>query len=118
MAIEAPGVQVTAWGGHDPGYPRASRPAGLLHEIEERFGPHPAFDNDYEIVWHRPQAIDALADALVVGTHRRADIARFLQERQPDWQLMVTVLSEPHSANEAFWHGVDSGFSCTRMAGR
>src|SRR2546426_973296 len=93
----------------NPAYPRASRPAGLLREIEEWFGPHPAFDNDYEIVWYRPKAIDALADALIVGSGRRADIALWLQERQPDWELFVTVLSEPHSANEAFWHGIDEG---------
>jgi predicted AlkP superfamily phosphohydrolase/phosphomutase len=98
---------VTSWGGHDPAYPRASRPAGLLREIEARFGPHPAFANDYEIVWYRPHAIDALADALVVGARRRADIAVWLQAGRPDWQLFVTVLSEPHSANEAFWHGID-----------
>jgi hypothetical protein len=79
-------------GGHDPAYPRASRPAGLLREIEARFGPHPAFDNDYEIVWNRPAALEALADALVVGARRRADIALWLRQRFPDWRL---------------WHGIE-----------
>ena len=41
------GVLVVGWGGHDPGNPRAARPAGLLREIDARFGPHPAFGNDY-----------------------------------------------------------------------
>jgi predicted AlkP superfamily phosphohydrolase/phosphomutase len=100
-------VQVTAWGGHDPAYPRSSRPVGLLRELDERFGPHPAFDNDYTIVWNRPRDIDALADALVVGSRRRADALQWLQAREPDWDLAMTVLSEPHSANEQLWHGVD-----------
>jgi predicted AlkP superfamily phosphohydrolase/phosphomutase len=107
LACEAPGLQVTSWGSHDGGYPRAARPMGLLREIEARFGPHPAFGNDYEIVWHRSQELAALADALIVGTRRRADISQWLLTREPDWELFMTVLSETHSAQEQFWHGVD-----------
>jgi hypothetical protein len=99
-------VAVTAWGAHDPAYPRASRPRGLLTEIDELFGPHPAFDNDYAIVWHRPEAMEALVHALVSGARRRAEIACWLLDRYPDWQLLVTVLSEPHSAAEQLWHGI------------
>ncbi len=99
-------VAITGWGSHDPAYPRASSPPGLLREIEARFGPHPAFDNDYEILWNRPAALDSLADALVVGARRRADIATWLMRRFRDWRLFVTVLSEPHSAGEQLWHGL------------
>lgn len=108
VSLASPGdaVTITAWGGHDPAYPRASRPAGLLREIEAQFGPHPAFDNDYEIVWNRPAALETLADALVIGARRRADVALWLLQRFPDWRLFVTVLSEPHSAGEALWHGI------------
>lgn len=106
LARAGDAVAVTAWGGHDPAYPRASQPVGLLSEIEARFGPHPAFDNDYEIVWNRPAALDTLADALVVGACRRADVANWLMQRFPDWRLFVTVLSEPHSAAEQLWHGI------------
>jgi hypothetical protein len=82
-------------------------PPGLLDEIDDRFGPHPAFANDYTPVWHRPDAIDALCDALVVGARRRVDAALWLLSQHPDWELFVTVLSEPHSAGEQLWHGID-----------
>ncbi len=106
-AAAVDGAVVVGWGGHDPGYPRASEPQGLLREIDARFGPHPACGNDYEIVWYRPDAIDRLCDGLIVGTCRRADIA-WLLRRYPDWELFVTVLSEPHSAGEQLWHGIDA----------
>jgi predicted AlkP superfamily phosphohydrolase/phosphomutase len=99
-------VAVTAWGAHDPGYPRASVPPGLLTQIDELFAPHPAFDNDYAIVWHRPEAMEALVHALVRGVRHRAEIACWLLDRFPDWKLFVTVLSEPHSAAEQLWHGI------------
>jgi predicted AlkP superfamily phosphohydrolase/phosphomutase len=106
LASTEDAVAITGWGGHDPAYPRASNPPGLLREIEARFGPHPAFDNDYEIIWNRPAALDSLADALVVGARRRADVATWLMRRFRDWRLFVTVLSEPHSAGEQLWHGL------------
>jgi predicted AlkP superfamily phosphohydrolase/phosphomutase len=101
------GAVVVGWGGHDPGYPRASEPPGLLREIDARFGPHPACGNDYDIVWYRPDAIDRLCDGLIVGARRRADAAAWLLRRYPDWELFLTVLSEPHSAGEQLWHGID-----------
>jgi predicted AlkP superfamily phosphohydrolase/phosphomutase len=102
------GAEITSWGGHDPGYPRAARPRGLLREVDTIFGPHPAFGNDYDLVWYRPGPLDALGDALIVGTRRRADISLWLQRRFPDWDLFLTVMSEPHSAGELMWHGVDA----------
>jgi len=123
LGHEVDGAVVVGWGGHDPGHPRASLPAGLLDEIDARFGPHPAFANDYEPIWHRADAIDRLCDALIVGTTRRADAARWLLERNPHWELFVTVLSEPHSAGEHLWHGVDphhpaAGTPTAALAGR
>ncbi len=101
-----PGVQVTSWGGHAPLFPRASNPAGLLDEIDRRFGPHPAFGNDYGAGWHDETRLDRLTDALEVGARRRAEIARHLQDRFP-WELFVTVMSETHSLSEFGWHGID-----------
>lgn len=117
------GVEITAWGGHDAGYPRASRPPGLLREIDARFGPHPAFENDYEPVWYRPALLDAMADALIVGARRRADASLWLQRRLPEWELFLTVMSEAHSAGEHMWHGIDrdyplGGMPTSGQAGR
>lgn len=105
---DVPGAQVV-WGGHDAGYPRASRPAGLVREIDARFGVHPAFHNDFTCAWWDERSIDTLAEALIVGSRRRCEIIGWLCERFPDWNLLLTVLSEAHSAGEIFWHGVSDG---------
>jgi len=105
---DVPGAQVV-WGGHDAGYPRASRPAGLLREIDARFGVHPAFHNDFTCAWWDERSINTLTDALIVGSQRRCEIIGWLCERFPDWDLLLTVLSEAHSAGEIFWHGVSDG---------
>lgn len=105
-ACGGPGVQVTAWGGHAPLYPRASNPPGLLDELDARFGMHPAFGNDYGCGWHDPARLERLTDALVTGASRRADIVCHLQERYP-WELFMTAMSETHSLSEFTWHGVD-----------
>ena len=101
------GVQVMAWGAHSPQYPRASSPRGLLAEIDERFGPHPGFDNDYDGAWYVPRFLDKLADAQLEGSARRVDIIKWLQEAHPDWDFLMTVMSEPHSAGHHLWHGID-----------
>ncbi len=51
-----------------PLYPRASHPAGLLREIDDTFGPHPASNNDYECGWWDPQRIGRMVEALEVGS--------------------------------------------------
>jgi predicted AlkP superfamily phosphohydrolase/phosphomutase len=106
-AHRVPGVVVTAWGGHDAGYPRASEPPGLLTEIDRRFGHHRAFDNDHVNVWHRPDDAERLVEALLEGAGRRAEAVAWLLGKTPGWELLLTVLSEPHSAGEQLWHGVD-----------
>ncbi|MDY7100051.1 MAG: alkaline phosphatase family protein [Actinomycetota bacterium] len=107
LADGVDGVQVTAWGAHSPQYPRASVPAGLLDEIDARFGSHPAFDADSQAGWYHGGYRDGLVEALVVGAGRRADIVAHLASRVPDWDLVVTVFSETHSAGHQFWHGAD-----------
>jgi predicted AlkP superfamily phosphohydrolase/phosphomutase len=106
LAHDVAGAQVTAWGGHDAGYPRAARPKGLLKEIDERFGHHPAHLNDFNTGWHHAPSIERLADALVLGAARRAEISRWMT-RNFEWDLFMTVMSEAHSSGEHFWHGVD-----------
>jgi predicted AlkP superfamily phosphohydrolase/phosphomutase len=49
-----------------------------------------------------------MGEALVRATDVRARAARWLlEERLPDWDLALVVVSEPHSAIEGLWHGVD-----------
>ncbi|MDQ3980843.1 MAG: alkaline phosphatase family protein, partial [Actinomycetota bacterium] len=107
IADDVAGDQITAWGAHSPQYPRASRPAGLLTEIDRRFGTNPAFGNDFDIGWYEPDYIDNLAEACALGAHRRIEIAGWLQERVPDWRLFLTCMSEVHSVGHHYWHGVD-----------
>lgn len=103
---DVPGIQAV-WGGHDAGYPRASRPAGLVKEIDARFGVHPGFHNDFDCAWHHEPSINSLADALITGARRRVEIVDWLMEKNPNWNVFLTVLSEAHSAGEMFWHGAD-----------
>ncbi len=104
---QSPGaVEVVGWGASAPHYPRASRPRGLLREIDRRFGPHPAVGNDYELGWWDPGRIERFVDGLVLGLHRRVEIARWLLQEFADWELFVTVWSEPHGAGEYLWHAL------------
>ncbi len=114
--ISGPGVHVTGWGAHAPSYPRASTPRGLLREIDGRFGPHPAFDNEYACGWHDGTRLDRLTTALETGARRSGDIATFLMRRFPDWQLFVGALSESHSVSEFMWHGIDPDHPLTARA--
>jgi predicted AlkP superfamily phosphohydrolase/phosphomutase len=107
LADDVDGIQITGWGCHSPQYPRAARPAGLLREIDARFGAHPASGNDYEPGWYEPDYLHALSEALTVGAHRRVDVVGWLQEQLPDWELLLTVMSEAHSAGHQMWHGID-----------
>ncbi|MEA2447774.1 MAG: hypothetical protein QOK47_1411, partial [Actinomycetota bacterium] len=100
------GTYVTAWGAHGAGYPRASKPSGVLTEIDSRFGPHPAFADD-QCHWNDPSSVRDLRDRLIAGARTRVEIFDWLTSRDPEWDLFIMALSETHSAGESFWHGVD-----------
>lgn len=117
LADDVDGVQITGWGCHSPQYPRAARPAGMLRQIDERFGAHPAWGNDSEPGWYEPDYLDALCEALEVGAERRVDASLWLQEQVPDWDLFLTVMSEPHSAGHHLWHGVEPSHPCHGVDG-
>jgi predicted AlkP superfamily phosphohydrolase/phosphomutase len=108
LADDVEGIQIIGWGSHSPQYPRAAQPTGMLREIDARFGPHPAWGNDSESGWYEPDYIEALSTALQVGAERRVDVVEWLQRRVPDWDLILTVMSEPHAAGHLMWHGVDA----------
>jgi hypothetical protein len=114
IAIDVPhlspsgrGVRVCSWGGHALSSVRGSAPRGLLHEIEEQFGGHPAFGTGHLYAWHRRAYVESLGDALAEGARRRVEIAAQLQERFRDWNLMLVAMSEAHSAGENFGHTLD-----------
>jgi predicted AlkP superfamily phosphohydrolase/phosphomutase len=106
----APSVRgVMNWGAHDAGVEFGARPAELADEIHSRFGACPARDCMYEIVWPSRERTRNLGDLLVQALEVRSRAAHWLlKERCPDWDLGFVVVSELHSAIEAFWHGIDS----------
>lgn len=107
---QAPNVRgIVGWGAHDPGIPHAARPHDLLQEFETRFGKYPADKWIYGVVWASADRAKQMGDALAQSVSRRAHAAQWLLgERMPDWDLALVVVSEPHSAIEGLWHGVDA----------
>lgn len=106
----APSVRgIARWGAHDPGVPQGARPAELFDEITRRFGEYPATEHIYAMVWQSPEMTRTAGEALARATRVRARAASWLlAERLPDWDLAVVTVSEPHSAIEPLWHGVDA----------
>jgi hypothetical protein len=100
-------VRVCSWGGHSLSSVRGSVPRGLLHEVCAQIGVHPAFRADHVYAWHRREYVESLGDALAEGARRRIEIAEFLQQRFPDWNLLLVGMSEAHSAGENFGHTLD-----------
>ncbi|HEX8191021.1 MAG TPA: hypothetical protein VF586_21865 [Pyrinomonadaceae bacterium] len=114
---QAPQVRgVVGWGVHDPGVPLAARPDDLLSEFEGRFGKYPAERWIYGVVWASPERTREMGEALARAVPLRARAARWLLgQRLPDWELAVVVVSEPHSALEGLWHGIDPSHPLHRM---
>ena len=98
----------TPWGAHDAGVEPAANPEDFADEISRKFGPYPATDWIYGFAWPSPERCRAMGDGLTQGVRLRAEIARWmLGQRFPDWELGMIGVSEPHSALEALWHGID-----------
>ncbi len=96
------------WGAHDPGVATNSSPDELLAEFTERFGEYPAKEFIYGLPWSDPERCRRTGDALAKAVDTRTEGCLWLlKERLPDWELGLVVVSEPHSAIEALWHGVD-----------
>lgn len=110
------GVRVCCWGGHILGSARASVPSELLPEIDERFGPHPAFNADHVYAWHRPEYVEQLGRDLAAGARQRVEVAGWLQERVRDWNLLLVVMSEAHSAGENFGHALGPAHPLANVA--
>lgn len=102
------GTQITSWGAHAASFPRASIPPGMIRSLDERFGPHPALENEYFDGWYQTDYIDQLSDSLVQGAAQRTKATQSLIDDHPDAGFILTVLSETHSGGHHLWHGVDS----------
>ena len=77
-------------------------------ELEARFGRYPSERFTYMSPWPSAELTAEMGAALVRGLGVRLDAARWLlTERLTDWDLAIVVAGEPHTAAEAFWHGVD-----------
>jgi hypothetical protein len=101
-------IGVVDWGAHDPGIPESSRPAELSAELAAKFGPYPARRWIYGTPWPSAEATDAMGRELADAVDVRADAACWLlRERIPNWDLALVAASEPHSACEGLWHGID-----------
>jgi predicted AlkP superfamily phosphohydrolase/phosphomutase len=99
---------VVSWGAHDPGVARSCRPAALLPELHRRFGDYLAQEWVYGVAWTSPERSLAMGQALARAARLRGDAASWmLAEGVPDWDLALVTVSEPHSAIEGLWHGVD-----------
>lgn len=108
---QAPATEgIVGWGAHDPGVPTGARPPALLDEFLGRFGAYPADDWIYGHVWASPERTRLMGERLANAIDIRTRAAQWLfGERLPDWDLALMVASEPHSAIEGLWHGVDPG---------
>jgi predicted AlkP superfamily phosphohydrolase/phosphomutase len=100
-------IRVCTWGAHSLSHPRASRPPGLIRQLDRTVGRHPAFRREHRYAWHCPAFVDWLTQALVTGCQRRADAAAWLLRRFPDWRLLLAVMSETHSVGENLGYVLD-----------
>lgn len=109
---------VVNWGAHDPGVHAQCRPASLLDEVMERFGPYKAKRYIYGFVWPDPEATREAGEQLTEALDQRTEIMSWLiGERFPDWDLAISVVSELHSAIEPLWHGLDETHPLHQVAG-
>jgi predicted AlkP superfamily phosphohydrolase/phosphomutase len=99
------GVYLANWGAHASKTARASHPATLLQEIEQRFGPHPVGECD--AVDANPKALAKLRDRILDGVRVRGELYRFLMGRDK-WDVFFAAFSETHCIGHHFWQYLDS----------
>lgn len=113
------GLMVVEWGCHDRHFGTHSYPAGLIDEMNDRFGahpvgsvasPHPGFDQfapcDY---LHRTGSSRRTSDqqralwrTIVDGQERKRKASLDLLDREP-WDLFMSVLGESHCTGHQLW---------------
>jgi predicted AlkP superfamily phosphohydrolase/phosphomutase len=83
-----------------------TRPRTLQREIVSRFGRYPA--EDHSKVQGPPESA-SFRDRLVKGAHRKAEVVRWLMQREP-WDFFLAVFGEAHPAGHYFWHLHDPSY--------
>ncbi len=83
------------------------RPAGLATAFTREIGAYPADEWIDGFAWASPQRCRAMGEALAAAVDLRSRAARWLLDRNPEWQFALIGVSEPRSAGEALWHGID-----------
>ncbi len=96
------GPQVLAWGAHSPQTESVSSPPGLLDEVTQKHGEHPALHKDNAEVWQHDE-LKWVMGAMLIGIKRRAEICVDLMQREA-FDLLATVFGEPHSVGHMHWH--------------
>ena len=99
------GVYLANWGAHATKTARASHPAALLEEIDQRFGPHPVGECD--AVDGNPRALSKLRARILEGVRVRGELYRFLMARE-NWDVFFAGFSETHCIGHHFWQFLDS----------
>lgn len=99
------GVQLLGWGGHYPYVRRESQPAGLLAEINARYGRNEVVYNDYGVFW-KPNYQRWLEAASLRSIQTRTKICCDLLDREP-WDLFTAVYGESHGAAHDLWFASD-----------
>jgi predicted AlkP superfamily phosphohydrolase/phosphomutase len=106
IAEDAHGIQITGWGSHAAQFPSASQPFDVLPDIDRRFGVHEAMLSDGHHGWNNEEYLDTLQAAMDKAVRQRVEICRWLQQRDPDWDLFWVVFGETHVAGHQYLHGI------------
>ena len=100
---------IVAWGSHNAGTNKTSRPRALRAEFMQRFGDYPAPDWIYGTPWPSAARARQMGEGLSHALEVRSRAAEWLaSERFPEWDFFFAVAGELHSGYEGLWHGVDA----------
>ncbi|MEX1109935.1 MAG: alkaline phosphatase family protein [Dongiaceae bacterium] len=109
FARMATGIQVLNWGAHGSLNPSISNPPEIFDELVQRYGLHPALEQDHLEPWQTAE-LDLLYEKLQDGVLLRSRVHRDLLSRR-SWDLFLACYSEIHSAAHCFMHLEDSGYT-------
>lgn len=101
LARSLNGLQLVDWAVHEPEGPTATTPEPLAADLIARFGDDRVGQCDYE--GHGPSDFAAFTAGLCERVRTRAELTRHVVDLE-DWDLLVSVFSEPHCVGHQCWH--------------